>query len=404
MHHKGQAAKKNRRNAKGGNAEVGIDKAKKWTENTLGPLALTACLLGLITGAIDAAIKIGQLVTAQRLLTMSALWIASVLLAWRGIPPTTRILGLQGRPVRILAIVIGTGLFAFVGVYPEIRHRWLDEGPAKKPGVSPVGAIPPDVVYAASNLRFAIERIYVNDGLSSFEEVSEFDFSGGRVDRKIRTFAYNDRVKAAREGGRCISAEGDRPIVNVLPLLQERAQRTNHPDLRSLVENVESYRRMMSRAGDRFSEVLFTQIEIDRMRQSDPAAFKIVARWLVDCVGMQNPVLTIEVRNLSSEPVLLTDIYYVVEDAGTVLGGNTGPLTPAYTYDHILPHVRGTHRRSLVPPFSVAAHSLGAFNVVVRSDRKGAGQTWLLRLRIRDSAGGEASTEKFQLIMSKLEN
>jgi hypothetical protein len=380
-----------------------INATKKWTERPLAPLALVACLLGLITGAIDAVVKVGQFLSAQRLLTMSTLWIAAVLIAWRGIPPTTRLLGLRGRTVQIVAIAIGTGLFAFVGVYPEIRTRWLDQGPAKSPDLSPAGAIHGDSAYAATTTPFVIERIYVNDELSSFEETSGYEFSRGRVKDPIRTFAYNERVKAARESGRCISAEGNRLIVNVLPLLQERAQRMNRQDLRSLVDDVDSYRRMMSRGADRFSQLLFTQIEIDRMRQTDPAAFKIVSQWLVDCVGVQNPVLTIEVRNLSSESVLLTALHYAVEDADIVLGGEAGPLTPAYTYDHVLPHARGVHRRPLVPAFSLKPRSLGAFNVVVRPADRGAGQAWVLRIRLRDNGGNEASSDRFQLIMSKLE-
>jgi hypothetical protein len=386
------------------NAREETNAAQKWIEKALVPLALIGCLLGLIDGAITAVVKVGQLLSTQRLLTMSALWLAAVLISWRGIPPRRQLLGFRGSVLRITLITLVSLLFAFLAIYPEARNRWFDEGPAKNPNLSPVGSMSVGVAYAASSSPFAIERVYINDELSSFEETSGYQLGKKRFGSKIRTFAYNERVKAARENGRCISAEGDRQIVNVLPLLQERIQRLNRPDLKRLVADVNSYRAMMSRSGGHFSEVVFTQLEINRMRQSDPEAFEIVSRWLVDCVGVQNPVLTIEVRNLSSKVVLLTELHYLVDDAYTVLGGESGPLTPAYTYDHTLPHAPGSHRRPLVPSFSLAPQSLGAFNVVIRAAQKGAGQAWVLRLRLVDSRGNQETSPPFQLIMSKLEN
>jgi hypothetical protein len=223
------------------------------------------------------------------------------------------------------------------------------------------------------------------------------------VDRPPPSMRTGSRTSSASSCCLRRSADGDRPIINVLPLLKERLEKINRHDLIDLVNDVSSYRRMMSQAGDRFSTIIFTQVDVDRMRESDPAAFRIVTRWLVDCVGVQNPVLTIEVRNLSSESILITSINYLVHAAYIVLGGEAGPLTPAYTYTHTLPHKQGAYRRPLVPAFSIAPNGLGAFNVVVRSADAGAGQAWILQLRIVGSNGSEALSDEFQLIMSKLE-
>lgn len=375
-------------------------------ERALAPFALIACLLGLVTGAIDAVAKVGELLAAQRFLTMSALWIGMILIIWKGFPSHTRVFGFSRSTIRALTIALATALLGFAGIYPQLRDRWSNEGPAQIPDLIPAGQLFGRSAHAEGVSRlFSIERLYVNDELSSFEERSDFDLSRVQIQGtpRIRTFAYNERVKAARENGRCIGPAGDRPIVNVLPLLQERLRKTNRPELQSLVENIDSYRRMMSSAGQRFSEVLFTQVEVDRIRLSDPAAFRIITRWLIDCVGVQNPVLTIEVRNSSSVSVLLTDIEYVVEEVYIVLGGESGPLTPAYTYDHLLPYARGVHQQRLVPPFLIAPHSLGAFNIVLRSASDGAGRTWVMRVRLRESTGKTAFSDKFQLIMSKLE-
>jgi hypothetical protein len=99
--------------------------------------------------------------------------------------------------------------------------------------------------------------------------------------------------------------------------------------------------------------------------------------------------------------VLLDKLIYEVDKAFIVLGGDTGPLTPSVTYEHILPHRKGSFERALAPPFVIGPNAVGSFNVVVRSDEKGAGQTWLMRIALHDTGGDTVSTEEFQLIMSK---
>jgi hypothetical protein len=236
--------------------------------------------------------------------------------------------------------------------------------------------------------------------LSSFEERMEPDFS--KEQGRIRTIAYNHRVETARTSGRCIGVDGERPIKSVLPLLDERLNRLGRSDLRPYVRDIASYRQMMSRGGSTFLDVTFTQVELSRMRTADPAGFSVVANWLVKCVGVRHPVITVLLRNNSAKSIVLSEVHYLVEKAFVTLGAAAAAVTPAHTYDHVLPHKEGEHRRRLIPPFMLEPEAIGAFSLVLRPDAEGPGLTWAMQLAVADTDGNRAVAERFQLIMTKL--
>jgi hypothetical protein len=158
---------------------------------------------------------------------------------------------------------------------------------------------------------------------------------------------------------------------------------------------------MMSRGGSIFLDITFTQVELSRMRKDDPAGFSAVANWLVKCVGVRHPVITVLLRNNSANTIVLSEVRYLVEKAFTTLGAAAAAVTPAQTYDHVLPHKEGEHRRRLIPPFMLEAGAVGAFNLVLRPEAEAPGLTWTMRIAVIDTEGNQAVTERFQLIMTK---
>jgi hypothetical protein len=278
---------------------------------------------------------------------------------------------------------------------------WLDSGPAPNPGTGLTSSFPAVVSYAyAAEPGFEIIQFYPDDQLSSFEEVMEPDFAKGQG--RIRTIAYNHRVETARKSGRCTGVDGERPIKSVLPLLDERLNRVGRSDLRPYVQDIASYRQMMSRGGSTFLDVTFTQVELSRMRTADPAGFLVAANWLVKCVGVRHPVITVLLRNNSTKTIVLSEVHYLVEKAFVTLGAAAAAITPAQTYDHVLPHKEGKHRQRLIPPFMLEAGAVGALNLVLRPDAEGPGLTWTMRIAVADTNGNQAVTERFQLIMTKV--
>jgi hypothetical protein len=247
---------------------------------------------------------------------------------------------------------------------------------------------------------FEIVRFYPDDQLSSFEEVMEPDFA--KEQGSIRTIVYNPRLESARKSGRCIGVDGEKPIKSVLPLLDERLKRLGREDLRPHVRDIASYRQMMSTGGLTFLDIAFTEVELSRMRFADPANFEAVVSWVVRCVGVRHPVITVLLRNNSGKTIVLSEIHYLVEKAFITQGAAAAAVTPVHTYNHVLPHRDGEHHRPLNPPFMLETGAVGAFSLVLRPDTEGPGLTWTMRLAVSDTDGNRAVTERFQLIMSKL--
>jgi hypothetical protein len=368
-------------------------------EKTLSPLSLAAVFVGLVVQTVETVLKVGAIFGEHRFLTVTAFWVAAVLIAWRGLKQNRH---LASRNIRVCLVLAATVLYLVVILYPHAM-MWFDRGPAPNPRTRLSSSFPAVVSPAhAAESGFEIIQFYPDDQLSSFEEVMSTDFSKGQG--LIRSFEYNRLVEQARMSGRCVGVEGERPIKSVLPLLDERLKRMGQVDLLPYVRDIASYKQMMSRGGSTFLKVTFTEVELSRMRIADPAGFKVAANWLVNCVGVEDPVITVVLRNNSAKTIVLSEVHYLVEKAFVTLGGYPAAITPAQAYDHVLPHKEGDHRRRLNPPFKLEGKTVGSLNLVLRPDVEGPGLSWTMRIAVLDTDGNRDVTERFQLIMSKKVN
>lgn len=361
---------------------------------SVGPLLLLTTFIGLLVQAVETLLKVDTIFGEHGLLLGTVFWLAGLLLVWR----LKRNRRWNSLGVRIGLSIGVTLLYLAIVLYPYASIWWIDHGPAPNPRTDLGFLLLSSPAYARENV-IEIVQFYPDEELSSFEDVMEPDFARGSG--RIRTIAYNKRVETARQNGGCTGVEGDKPILAVLPLLDERLKRAGRGNLRPYVSGIDGYKRMMRHGGTAFLDVTFTELELGRMRTSDPAAYAVATTWLVQCVGVRHPMITLVLRNRSKRSIVISEIQYVVEKAFVTLGADAAAVTPSHKYVHILPHKDGTHRRPLRPPFKLDAGAVGAFSVLLRPDKEGPGLTWAMQMAVVDTDGERALTERFQLIMSK---
>jgi hypothetical protein len=246
---------------------------------------------------------------------------------------------------------------------------------------------------------FTIEEFYLNDQLCSFTESVEFKFGEGPD--QFRTFAYNQDVNLAFKKGCCVGLYGNQPITKVLPLLSRRLDNIHRPDLKEYIKTSDDLSRVIVSRGDIFNQIMFTDSEIQELKKTDSSGYIAVRNWLVNCIGIKNPVITFTLKNSSDQDIIISKVVYDVTAVGQVKGGASGPLYPIITYDHYLEHHAGIQERKLNPAIQLAGEGLVSFNIRLIPVDKSSGLCWVLRVRIYDSRGNFQTTEPVQLIMSK---
>jgi hypothetical protein len=367
----------------------------------LGKFALPILFLFLIGNAIDTVLKLVDAAKHSRFAFATTLFVFLSMFFYRYYQREKILAGRKQIIVLRFLYLIAVIAYLTTVAFPYARVYLFDYGPAPQSPVklSALRLIP---LAHAGGPPIEIVALYVDEDRSSFEDVSELDQSAPPTSgKRIRTFQYNQRVDSARKRGDCVGVQGDQPIQRVLPLLAARLRAKNLHDLAPYVESLSGYRRLMSAGGEKFLDVLFTQEEVSRLRTDDPTNFAQVAAWLVDCVGVTEPILTLIIRNNTNAATVISKSSYLVDQIVVVLGGAKGPAVPEYTYRHAIPHAVGVPVRQLNPPFIVDAHSVGTFSVALNHEGSGPGRTWLMRIRIGTVDGPEATSERFQLILSK---
>ncbi len=369
----------------------------------LGPLAWPVLLLLLIGNTINAVIAVASTAKQGRLVLPTTLFLLFILFFWRYYriekknSRRRKIVGLR------LAFTVAVLSYLLLLFLPYARVYLMDHGPAPRPliDLSQLITLAP-TAFAAQAPSMEVLGVYLDKDRCSFDETEGVDLSDPLSGDKVKTFQYNQRVDGARVRGACLSAEGDRVIERVLPLLKKRLFSKGMGSLSLYVESLEGYRRLMSAGGSNFLKIVFSKDELASIRSQDEVAFKNIVKWLVECVGVTEPIVTIVIRNNTGNAIVIDKAIYLVDSAEIALGGSAGALVPDYTYRHSIPHRAGDHLRKLSPLFKIEANTVGALALALRYDGKGAGRTWLMRIRVETTEGTQATTERFQLIMSKL--
>jgi hypothetical protein len=376
--------------------------SKQRLEQWLAPIGLLAALVGIFVNAVEAVTKVMSVWAGQYYVTVTVMWIAVVALAVR-VPrgrPSDHLLA--SKTLRNVIITLGTlGWLLAIG-WPYYEHHWRDDGGPYDPRRSGSGIGIFATVAGAETLparAFTIEVFRLDDDLCSFREDQRGLF--GQRPRSYRTFEFNSAVNEALSRGKCFGARGERPVRDAWRLLrhqmEQRGQRQDLPYL----EKPEDLSRLLRTRGDVVERLMFTDAELRALRKNSEEDFRAVLEWLVNCVGVHQPVLTFVIRSHSAEPILLTKIVYDVQQVGEVRGADSGPLYPIAVFDHEIRHEVGQQAHALNPALQIEPHDRITFSVRLYPSEWEPGLAWLMRIRILDSTGAVADTEPFQLIMSK---
>lgn len=371
------------------------------TEELLGPVALAVSALGVILGAIDSLLKIIDLVEMQFYLTTSILWVASLVLARRYTPKLLSFKAISPQRVAqtILTIVYVIGItWTYYEHYYE--HHLKKTFHADLPTIILANFVGVSEVYSAT-LPTTVRLIsfYMNEDLSSFQESNEALFGAGKT---YKTYTPSKDVYAAFQQGRCSGLAGDKSQRDVLPIIRRLVQERNTPQLLPYLTEKDSLGRLARERGDISQQVMFTSTDLEKLRDVAPADYKIAKAYILDCIGIYQPVFTVTLNNPGKSGIDIVEVIYVVEQVGQVLGAEPGgPVYPEYTYDHVLVHTPGNQPWDLHPVFNLPPGSTRSFNIRLSTDDHEIGMGWLLRVKFLDSRGGTVETPTFQLYLNR---
>jgi hypothetical protein len=362
-------------------------------EERFGPIALAASVVGLILGVVESLLKAVSLLESNFYITVSVLWILA--LAFSRYYPKG---GLSRLPIaRKWIVTLATILFLIAVGVTYYEHHIRVTYPAEHPEIQLSGLVP--TVHASALPRpLILTAFYLNEGLSSFEQTTEPLFGDGPA---VNTFTYYRGLVAAFKNGKCVGVTGERPMVAAGEVIKKWLATTDKANLVQYFTEPLALGRLAKERGDIFKQVLPSSADLAAIKQRSPEDYEIIKQWLINCVGVYQPVFTVVLKNDGQTAVDVTQVRYEVERVGQVRGiGPGGPVWPEAVYDHTLGHYAGVQTFDLRPVFNIPPGETKAFNLRLRSESREPGLGWYLRIRIVDSIGASVATEKFQLYLN----
>ena len=366
-------------------------------EGILGPVALAVSALGIILGAIDNLLKMINLVEIQFYLVSTILWVASLILANRYTPKLIAFKSLAPQRVAQITLTIAY----VIGIsWTYYEHNLKETFPATHPRYKLESLVGMPEVYASTlSESFKLISFYLNEDLSSFQESNEPLFGAGKI---YKTYTASKDVYRAFQQGRCSGLAGEKPQRDVLPVIRRLIQERNTPQLLPYLSETDSLGRLARERGDIFQQIMFTPTDLEKLRNTLPADYKVAKAYILDCIGIYQPVFTITLNNPGETGIDIVKVIYAVEKVGQVSGEEPGgPIFPEYTYDHVLVHEPGNQPRDLHPVFNLPPGSTRSFNIRLSTEDEEVGIGWLLRIKIVDSNGKTVETPVFQLYLNR---
>lgn len=368
------------------------EEPKAALEHRLGFIALASTFFCIVVGAVESVTKFLAVLETHFYVALSVLWLATVVLALRYGPKG----GGARLKARRLLIAVATFLYLASIGWTYYEHN-LRKTPYAEPPATNLSRLTGVVRAQAGTNPLRIDSFYLNEDYCSFEMTVQL--RPGR--RPYKTYSVKQDVYLAFRRGQCVGMRGDRPQEDVLPLIRRRLETSGRKDLLPYLR-FRSLGRLAQERADIFRQILFSPAELDTMKASSPADYKTVKEWLLNCVGVYQPVFTLVVRNTGKDPLTLNKVIYRVLEADRVLGvGPEGFLFPELTYDHALDWRKGDQERPLNPAIILRPGQTKAFNVRLLAKDPPAGASWLMRIRVLDSLGNFADTEVFELVLNK---
>ncbi|MFT3702547.1 MAG: hypothetical protein QM802_09265 [Agriterribacter sp.] len=377
---------------------------ENWTKNKLLIFVALTSLLGIITGAVESILKFLAIAESNFYLIVSLFWVALIIillqLDFRAFKITTS----NPKKIKVIAIIVSTVIFLFsIGwKYYELHIR--KTGHAEHPDLllGFIGLPVPSSINLVNLTQqpspFIVEDMHVNEDLCSFTQSESVDFT---TSQKIQSISFDQQLSAAFKNGSCFGVKGNEPAEQVLPVLRDRLDRIGKANLKLYIRTAADLSRMITERGDIFNQVMFTSAEIHSLKKSNPPQYELLKEWIINCIGIKQPVIVFTLLNKSNKDILINRVIYDVKEVGGIKGGESGPLYPVITYNHVLEHKKGLQTKQLNPTLLLKAKNRVVFNIRMISASSEIGLTWVMKMRFYDSSNRFATTSTFELIMSK---
>lgn len=236
----------------------------------------------------------------------------------------------------------------------------------------------------------------------------------------FRIFKDNQSIHAHRESLERISVEFDRellpafrsascrgirgegPIEDALPIWRTLLKARNRNDLVRKLSNYAGYRDLVLKGGERgFLDARPTAAELAELQKSKPDWYALILRWMVECVGVADPVLIWTMRNNSGRALSLSSIEYDVLDVGQVKGAGPETIEPIDVQPHDLYHSIGKQIGQLQPVVRIGAGDTVAVRIRYRLQATDWGLTWLIRPNFVTLEGVSATGPEIKIFSAK---
>lgn len=250
----------------------------------------------------------------------------------------------------------------------------------------------------------SIERLAVNSAYSSFK--SNKDYSslklGSSGDGSRLVLEYDHRMYAVLKMAQCRGVRAEQPIEKALPILRNILAMRGDKVLAVKLNDYAGYKDLIQNGPkDAFKKALPNDSDMAILKKENQREFEIIMDWLVNCVGIAEPVLNWTLSNTSNRKLLLTAVDYEVLEVDEVKGGGQGDFTIVDIERHELEYKKGTQTRDFKNHIPLNPKSTVTIPIHYQLPVQKSGQTWYLRATFRCLDGTRATSKAIEIISAK---
>ena len=371
-------------------------------DSSLTPFAAIAAFLATVVGVITKWDAIRGLYLDNPVFVGIVVAVAAAIALWAlvghyGVKHPVRAV-LVVRLATLLVVAIG---FFLIVLFPRICIIGNVCGPSPFPPFRLNSLFTP--AYAQDTSALEILTVTVDQSKSSFL-LSKDDLSihAARENTTRISLTFDRQMLSIFQSASCRGIRGEGPVEDALPILRAILKERGRNDLVQKLADYNGYRDLILYGGDSgFIEARPTAAELANLFESKPEWYTIVMRWMVECVGVADPVLIWTLRNNSDARLTLISVDYLVLDVGQVMGAGPDVLEPIDVMPHDLYHSEGTQVRDISPQIVLNPGGTVAIRIRYRLEATDWGLTWLVRPIFRTVEGVFAEGPEIKIFSAK---
>ena len=338
--------------------------------SSLTPLVVFGAFIAAIIGAITNWQTISERYQAQPILVGTIVALAVALVLWA-------LIGHYGSKkfanrvliVRFAVMLIIGVLYGLLVLWP--RMCFLGKECGRSPYVPFRFNFLVNVAHALDEKPLEILGLTIDNSRSSFL-IEKVD-SGAWVH-------FDPYMPSVFHSASCRGIRGKGPIEDALPVWRSLLKDRGRTDLVQKLSDYNGYRDLIQRGGQKgFIEARPTAAELADLMKRKPEWHELLMRWMVECVGVADPVLIWTFRNNQDKPLTLTAVDYDVLDIGHVLSAGHAILEPIDVMPHDLYYQRGIQTQNINPQIILNPGNTVALRIRYRLEATSSGLTWLVK-------------------------